>query len=390
MNEILDREISEMVDMAFECSCGRSHSVDIKKIFIERNITRRILDTLAPYKNGKILLVADSNTFRISGKQIKEALDLHGFSSGCHVFESRGPLVPDEKAVGRLVIETDEEIALILAVGSGTLNDLSRMVSHKLGVPYMIAGTAPSMDGYASTVSPLIVQGRKKTYKAVYPVAIFGDLDAMMDSPKEMICAGFGDLLGKYTALADWKLSASINGEYLCPTCVTLVNNAIEKCTASKEGIAARKESAIRYLAEALIMTGIAIGLAGDSRPASGSEHHLAHYWETDALARGVEHPLHGNSVGVGTVVISHIYKMVGQTYNINDMGAPDPDTVRGLLRAVGAVDNPFDLGIDKKVFTESVLHAKEIRPRYTVLHLAEKLGILESAAFSLTEMFYG
>ena len=388
MNEILDRKISEMVDMSFDCSCGRNHGVEIRKIFIERNIIGNLLDTVMPYKAGKILMVADNNTFGISGRKIKEALDLQGYNCRCFVFESDSPLVPDEEAIGRLIIEADEEISLILAVGSGTLNDLSRFVSHKLGIPYMIAGTAPSMDGYASTVSPLIVQGMKKTYKAVYPVAIFGDLDAMVKAPKEMICAGFGDLLGKYIALADWKLSASINGEYLCPTCVTLVQNALERCTANRQGIAARNEEAITYLMEALIMTGIAIGLAKDSRPASGSEHHLAHYWETDALARGVEHPLHGNSVGVGTVVISYIYKMVGLKYNTG-IEVPDPEIVRGLLRDVGAVDNPFDLGIDKKAFTESILHAKDIRPRYTVLHLAEKLGILETAALELTNMFY-
>ncbi len=388
MNEILDRQISEMVDMSFECSCGRTHSVEIKEIFIQKEIINRLIEVIAPYKAGKILLVADNNTYEVSGRKIKEALDLAGFSCNCLVFESHSPLVPDEKAIGRLTIETDEETSLILAVGSGTLNDISRFVSHKVGIPYIIAGTAPSMDGFASTVSPLIVQGKKKTYTAVYPVAVFGDLEAMVNAPKEMICAGFGDVLGKYTALTDWKLSARINGEYLCPTCVTLVNNALTKCITNIEGIAARDEKAVRYLMEALIMTGIAIGLAKDSRPASGAEHHLAHYWETEALARGVEHPLHGNSVGVGTVVISYIYKMVGRKYNI-DIETPDPMVIRGLLKAAGAKDNPFDLGIDKKVFTESILHAKEIRPRYTVLHLAEKLGILEPVALELTDMFY-
>ena len=389
MNEILDRQIIEMVDMSFDCSCGKRHAVDIRKIVMDRQIGSNVLESILPFKTGRILMVGDCNTFTASGNKIRELLDAEGYCYKCLVFESHQTLVPDEKAVGQLIIEADEDISLLLVVGSGTLNDLGRFVSHKLGIPYMIVGTAPSMDGYASTVSPLIVQGRKTTYNAVYPVAVFADLEAMVNSPQEMICAGFGDILGKYTALADWELSVLINGEYFCPTCEILIRKALEKCTTNREGIAARNENAIRYLTEALILSGIAIGLAGTSRPASGAEHHLAHYWENDALARGVEHPLHGNSVGVGTVVISYIYKMVKQKYSL-EIKTPDPLSVREHLKAVGAAENPFDLGIGKKVFTESILHAKEVRPRYTVLHLAEKLGILEEAALRLTDMFYG
>ena len=388
MESFFDRDISRMVDMSFDCCCGKSHSVEIKNIYIEKGIADRALELLKPYKSGTILMVADKNTFPISGAPIREALDKEGYKIKILNYDGCGQLVPDEKAIGRLLVEADRDMSLILAVGSGTINDLSRFVSYKLGVPYMIAGTAPSMDGYASTVSPLIVQGTKKTYPAVYPVAVMGDLDAMLKAPSEMLCAGFGDVLGKLTALADWKLSSNMNGEYICPDIMAFVVKAVNKCIDNAAGIAARNEEAIVYLSEALIMTGLAIGMVGDSRPASGSEHHLAHYWEVSALARGVDHPLHGNSVGVGTVIISYIYNMVGNVYNTG-IETPDPVYVRGLLKAVGAVDNPFELGIDRRVFHNSILHAKEIRPRYTVLHLAEKLGILEKAAEKLTDMFY-
>ncbi len=388
MDDILKLQINEMVDMSFDCSCGRRHSVDIHSIIVEKTLGSSTLQCIKPYAGGRILLVADSNTFAISGRKLKELLDSEGFNLSCLIYDTKGHLVPDEKAVGRLLIEAEGDISLILAVGSGTLNDLARLVSCRLKVPYIIVGTAPSMDGYASTVSPLIVGGMKKTYKAVYPQAIIAHLEAMANAPKEMLCAGFGDILGKLTALADWELSAVINGEHYCTTCVQLVRNALEKCIENREGIAARDEKSVRYLIEALILSGVAMGAAGDSRPASGSEHHLAHFWEVDALARGVEHPLHGNSVGVGTVVISHIYQMVKQKYKL-EIDTPEPAYISSLLRAVGAADNPFDLGIDRRTFTESVLHAKEIRPRYTVLHMAEKLGILEEAAVKLTEMFY-
>ncbi len=389
MDNILSLPVSEMVNLSFECACGRSHSVDIQRIAVEQDITKDAVSLALKYKTGRIFLIADSNTYSVKGSSIEEALKKEGLEVGKHVFESLHPLVPDEKAVGRLVTEIGRDVSLIVAVGSGTLNDLARIISLKLEIPYLIAATAPSMDGYASTVSPLIIDGFKKTYEAVYPVSILCDLQAMSNAPREMICAGFGDILGKYTALADWKLSKDINNEYYCETCVSLVKNAMDKCIGNIDGIAERDKHSIRYMIEALILSGIAMGLAGNSRPASGAEHHLAHYWEMDALARGEKHPLHGNSVGVGTVIVSYLYEMVKDKVDF-EIVSPNPAEIRGLLKRVGACGNPFELGIKKEVFTESVIHAMEIRPRYTVFHLAKRLGILEDSALRLTRQFYG
>lgn len=275
-----------------------------------------------------------------------------------------------------------------MAVGSGTINDISRFVSYKLKIPYIIVGTAPSMDGYASTVSPLIINGFKKTYEAVYPLAILADKEVLAAAPREMLCAGFGDILGKLTALSDWQLSREKNQEYYCDNCVKMVRSAIRKCVDNAEGINNREPKAIGYLMEALILSGVVMGMVGNSRPASGSEHHLSHYWEMDAIAKNAEHPLHGNSVGVGTVIISKIYKMVASRYKIN-FPVPDPEEIQGLLEKAGCMDSPKQIRIDKEVFKNSVIHAKEIRPRYTVLHLAEELNILEQAADELTREYY-
>ncbi|RCX12739.1 glycerol-1-phosphate dehydrogenase [NAD(P)+] [Anaerobacterium chartisolvens] len=389
MDNILSLPVSEMVNLSFECTCGRSHSVDIRSIIVDQDITKEAVSLALKYKTGRIFVIADNNTYSVKGRRIWEALKKEGLPVGGHIFESLHPLVPDERAVGRLVTEIGRDVSLIVAVGSGTVNDLARIISFKLGIPYLIAATAPSMDGYASTVSPLIIDGFKKTYEAVYPVSILCDLKAMRNAPWEMICAGFGDILGKYTALADWKLSKDVNNEYYCETGVSLVKNAMDKCMGNIDGIAERDESSIRYMIEALILSGIAMGLVGSSRPASGAEHHLAHYWEMNALARGEEHPLHGNSVGVGTVIVSYLYEMVKDKADF-EIDSPDPEEIRGLLKRIGACDNPFELGIKKEVFTESIIHAMEIRPRYTVFHLAKRLGILEDAALRLTQKFYG
>lgn len=388
MDTFLDTSVDQMVDTSFTCGCGRVHAIHIHTIKIDNKILPHVLQCASPYKNKKIFLMADANTYSACGQNIAEALQKENDAVTCFVFPSPHPLVPDEKAVGRLLVEIEPGTALIISVGSGTLNDLARMMSFTLHIPYIIIGTAPSMDGYASTVSPLIIDGFKKTFEAVYPSAILCDLEAMKNAPDMMLCAGFGDILGKYTALSDWRLAQKIHGEYFCQTSVSLVENALEKCIRHVDGIVQRDEQTIAYMTEALLLSGIAMGLVGNSRPASGSEHHLAHFWEMDALARGVDHPLHGNMVGVGTVVIASIYEMVKQKTAL-EIDLPGPHALQKLLRRAGSHDNPADLGIPSDVFKESIIHAKEVRPRYTVLHLAQELGILEEAACRLTEKFY-
>jgi len=388
MTDILNMKIEDMVNLSFKCSCGRNHSVDIQKISINNNVVNEVINIASRYKEGKIFLIADNNTYLISGKNIEEELKRQQFNLKSYVFQTLKPLVPDEKAAGRLLVEIEEDTSLIISIGSGTLNDLARILSYKLKIPYIIVGTAPSMDGYASSVSPLIINGFKKTYEAIYPMAIIADIEAMKKAPKEMITAGFGDIIGKYTALTDWNLSKTINNEYYCENTVKLVKNAIEKCVNNIDGIINREDSSIQSMVEALILSGIAIGLVGNSRPASGAEHHLSHYWEMDFLAKGRLHPLHGNLVAAGTIVISALYEMIKEKTDLT-IDIPDSATIKNLLSKIGAPVSPIDLGIERELFKQSILHAKEIRPRYTVFHLAQKLGFLEEAAIRLTEMFY-
>jgi glycerol-1-phosphate dehydrogenase [NAD(P)+] len=380
--------ISQMVNISFECSCGKEHSVKIKKICISNNVTTDIINILSQYKSDKIFLMADNNTYLISGKNIEDKLKKEHLNLKQFVFQTRNHLIPDEKALGRLLIEIEEDTTLIIAVGSGTLNDLARILSYKLKIPYIIVGTAPSMDGYASSVSPLIIDGFKKTFEAIYPMAILADLKAMKKAPKEMITAGFGDIIGKYIALTDWKLSKTINNEFYCENVVNLINNAIEKCTYNIDGILNRETSSIQSLIEGLILSGIAIGLVGNSRPASGAEHILAHYWEMNFLANGKIAPLHGNLVGVGTVVVLKLYELIKKEANIV-IDIPNYETIKVLLDKIGLPVNPKDLGISKQDFQKSIIHAKEIRPRYTIFNLAERLGLLNDAACQLTKIFY-
>ncbi|NRY63360.1 sn-glycerol-1-phosphate dehydrogenase [Clostridium beijerinckii] len=389
MNEILTKTIEEMADMEFDCSCGKKHRVDIKHIYVGENVYNRILDVAKEILPKEILLVSDNNTYKALGKRVENELTESGYKINNIILVSDGDLIPDEKAIGRVLVEVNNETELIVAVGSGSINDICRIISAKTHIPYVIMGTAPSMDGYASTVSPLIIDGAKVTYPGTNPYAIIADSNIMKDAPFEMICAGFGDILGKYTALSDWRLSNTIHNEYFCDTTEKLVRNAMYKCFENIEGAVKRDVKAIEYISEALILSGIAMTLSGNSRPASGAEHHLSHYWEIDKLSRKLEHPLHGNSVGVGTVISAWLYKKL----NIEErfgIKTPVPEIIINLLNSIGAKSNPKTLGIEKELFHRSVIHALEIRPRYTILQYAKTENMLEECANELTNLFYG
>ncbi|GEP65858.1 glycerol-1-phosphate dehydrogenase [NAD(P)+] [Clostridium beijerinckii] len=389
MNEILTKTIEEMADMEFDCGCGKKHRIDIKHIYVGENVYNRILDVAKEILPKEILLVSDNNTYKALGKCVENELTESGYKINNIILFSDGDLIPDEKAIGRVLVEVNNETELIVAVGSGSINDICRIISAKTHIPYVIMGTAPSMDGYASTVSPLIIDGAKVTYPGTNPYAIIADSNIMKDAPFEMICAGFGDILGKYTALSDWRLSNTIHNEYFCDTTEKLVRNAMYKCFENIEGAVKRDVKAIEYISEALILSGIAMTLSGNSRPASGAEHHLSHYWEIDKLSRRLEHPLHGNSVGVGTVISAWVYKKL----NIEErfgIETPVPEIIINLLNSIGAKSNPKALGIEKELFHRSVIHALEIRPRYTILQYAKTENMLEECANELTNLFYG
>lgn len=389
LEKLLNADISEMAGMSFYCeTCKREHAVDIREIIVESGAVCKVADIAAGFKHGKIFLAADNNTYAVCGKKVESLLKKDGHNLKSFVFNTPHQLVPGEQTLGRLLIEIEKGTALIVAVGSGVINDMCRYLSYKTDIPYIIVGTAPSMDGYASSVTPTIVDGIKATLGGVYPYAIIGDLDILKEAPMEMIHAGFGDILGKLVALTDWDLSRKLNGEKYCDTCAAIVRNALEKCIENVEGIKNREETAIKHLMEALILAGITMGMFGSSRPASGAEHHYAHYWDEDAISRGEEHPLHGNSVGVGTVIASEVYKLVGGRIPV-EVNPPSPQEVRALLGLLGACDNPRNLGIGRELFKRSILYSKNNRPKFTIMHLAGQLGLLESISEALTEKFY-
>ncbi len=389
MASILDRPISQWAGMEYSCACGKSHKVDIQAIRVGSGVIQELPGILRDLGASHIFLVADNYTYEAAGRQVEQLLDQAGLAYHKRVFQTETPLVPNEYALGSVLAAMTSQDDMLLAVGSGTLNDVTKYVSARTGVPYVIAATAPSMDGYASTVAPTILDGFKTTLPAVYPAAIVADVDILKDAPMPMLTAGFGDIIGKFTSLADWRLSHQLNGEYYCPEVAGVIEAAVETCAANAKALAQREPQAIQAVTEALILSGLAMGMVGVSRPASGAEHQMAHYWEMDALRRGEEHPLHGNAVGVGTVLAASLYEMAAE-YLPQGFAAPDKGQILACLQAAGSCADPKELGIRRELCLESLLHAMELRDRFTVQKLLEQKGKLSLCAQELVARYYG
>lgn len=438
--QVSQLEIKDFLGKTARCECGKNHSVDMDTVIIEKGAIGQTGTLLEKLGYKKALLVADSHTYAIAGQQVEAILEKEQFIYKSFVFPVTEDLVPDEAAVGRLLIEVERDTDVIVAVGSGTLNDLTKFVSFQLGIDSIIVATAPSMDGFASTGAALIVGNLKTSYETACPKAIIGDIGILQEAPMEMILAGVGDIVGKYSALADWKISSIINEEYYCEVIVKMVTDSVEKCIGNIENIKNRDDTAIKNLMESLVLTGIAMSFAGNSRPASGSEHHLAHYWEMLFLFEGKKAVLHGTKVGIASGITTALYEWLGKTevdfdqavsrahsFSIQEWSKqvnfyyrkaapeilrlsrkdernsvpkriqrierarkkwsvilktiheiPSAGEIGSLLNLAGAPIRPQAVGITAQSATDGILMAKEVRSRYTILGLLSDLGLLD------------
>ena len=292
-----------------DCECGKHHTCSIEKVYIEKGAVARLSELCADYKSA--IIVADENTYGAGGERVEAALSDKEISKV--IFDGSTVLIPDEKAIEKVnACLGDAEI--IIALGSGVIQDLCKYVSHFSSVPYIDVATAPSMDGYASDGAAMILGGMKETVKAGLPRAIVCDVDILKNAPLEMIQAGYGDIIGKYSALSDWRLSNIVNGEYLCEYIYTTTMDMVEKTLSLAKGLMNRDEESIAALMEALVVVGIMMSFAGSSRPASGSEHHLSHFFEIVGIVRGEDYFPHGIDVAYSAVVTASIREELMET----------------------------------------------------------------------------
>lgn len=255
----------------------------------------------------KLLMVADRNTYAAQGQAVERALRSAGLDLKCVVFQDE-EVVADAAHVLDVLVEADRQERIFIAVGSGTLTDITRFSSHRTKTSFISVPTAPSVDGFASIGAPLIIHGVKITVICHAPIAIFADINTLAHAPRAMIAAGFADMLGKLTSIADWRIGRLLWNEPYDESIAERTLAAVKLCTDNAEQIGQASPEAVRVLLDALLESGYCMLDFGSSRPASGAEHHYSHYWEMMLLQQGRPAILHGAKVGVATALVADLY----------------------------------------------------------------------------------
>ncbi|MBQ3134458.1 MAG: sn-glycerol-1-phosphate dehydrogenase [Oscillospiraceae bacterium] len=294
------------------CTCGREHDIAIDDVVVGKGVLARLPEFAAKYGAKKPFILADCNTFKAAGEQVAAILDRHGIAHGQYVFPSEH-LEPDEQAVGSAVMHFDTSCDLIIGVGSGVINDIGKILSSVTGRKYIIVGTAPSMDGYASATSSMSMDGLKVSLPSRCADVIIGDIDILKNAPEHMLKAGLGDMLAKYVSIAEWRIAHLITGEYYCERVAQLIRAALKKCVDNADGLLKRDEAAVQAVFEGLVIGGVAMAYAGVSRPASGVEHYFSHVWDMRGLEFGTRVDLHGIQCAMATQKAVELYEAVKQ-----------------------------------------------------------------------------
>ena len=346
-------------------------------------------------KGKKVAIIYDVNTAPYALSMLQRLKEF-----GCEVVQTAYPdeeLVPTEEKCEE-AYKTAKTADYLLAVGSGTLNDMAKSVSTRLQIPCGVLATAASMDGYCSKGAALMRGGVKVTDDVHTPSDILIDLDIVRNAPKLMTAAGFGDIIGKFTCLTDWQLSNAVNDEPIHAQAFAQMESAREACISCFDALTNYDGEAIAKLMDALITAGLAMAECGNSRPASGSEHHQSHFLEMDFVRRGEKVPLHGLKVAIGTLVSITLYNYLKDNqikFKNNEKvfalveKMPSVDTVRDMLIKMGCPVRFSAIGVRKETMEEMIEKAYTVRNRYTVLTLIHDLGLTEKVKPILMENFY-
>ena len=423
------------------CACRKKHTLTVSRIVVKKGAIAELPEIVKELQYKKPFLLADKNTFAAAGAQVCTALENAKISYSKYIF-STGEIEPDEKAVGSAVMHFDSTCDLVIAIGSGVINDIGKILANTANLPYFIIGTAPSMDGYASATSSMSMDGLKVSLPSKCADVIIGDIDVLKAAPIHMLKSGLGDMLAKYISIAEWRIAKEITGEYYCERVAELIRVALKRCVDNADGLLKREDEAVKAVFEGLVIGGVAMAFAGVSRPASGVEHYFSHVWDMRGLEFGTKVDLHGIQCAVGTYIAAGLYEKVlaitpdeekalayakafsysawaeqlriflgtaadtmialeekEQKYSVAKHQArlqvilgkwdtlcriireeiPSQKEIANILEQIDAPKTPAEIGIDCDLLT-TFKATKDIRDKYVLSRLLWDLGLLETA----------
>ncbi|MBN1313538.1 MAG: sn-glycerol-1-phosphate dehydrogenase [Anaerolineae bacterium] len=407
-------------------------------LFLGEEAVASLVQYCAAHDLDHFLLVADGNTYPILGQKVEAALKDRGWDVRLAVF-SEVNVIPNEEFIFQVLLQADDVKRTYLAVGSGALTDITRIVSHRTRCPFISVPTAPSVDGFTSPSAALVMRRIKTTVMAQPPVAVFADLPTLAAAPQAMIASGYGDILGKAIALADWQLARLLWNEPYSPEIASRVRASLDACIDATDEIGQGSPDGVRKLMFSLIDSGFCMLDYGNSRPAAGYEHYMSHFLEMKLLREDRPAVLHGAKVGMCSLLAAELYaqlrridrptasarleaavqpdraaemQRIRQVFGsiaedlfieqapFLDMTAadfdqlkqrildhweeiqvvasevPEPEKLADLLSRAGGGTRPSDLGLSDEEVQQALIDAHFLRNRFTISKLGRILGL--------------
>ena len=434
------------MEIQANCKCGKQH-IFTSEVIVKEGALSELLRLMKQYSAKKVFLIADQNTYQAAGKQVWEILESSGIQIASCIFGA-DPLEPDEHSVGRAIMYYESDCDVVIGVGSGVVNDISKIVANVSGKPYIIVATAPSMDGYASATSSMTRDGLKISLPSKCADVIIGDLDVLCQAPAKMMASGLGDMLAKYVSICEWRIANLITGEYYCEDIAQLVREALKKCADNADGLLKRDKEAVKAVFEGLVIGGVAMAYAGVSRPASGVEHYFSHVWDMRGVEFGIPVDFHGIQCAMATYHAVKLYELVkkqkpdyekasayvaafdqpaweqtlrqflgkgaeamialekkegkyrkdthparfniidenwDRILQIMDEELPSSEEIEKLLDTIGISKDLSAIGVDTECARTTFKATKDIRDKYVLSRLAWDLGIMDELAESIS-----
>ncbi|MGE5601636.1 MAG: sn-glycerol-1-phosphate dehydrogenase [Nitrososphaerales archaeon] len=285
-----------------------------------------------------LALVADPNTYSALGRAVEEGLNSHAFDVRT-VIVGGDDIGADEHSAYQVLLGLDKAPRTFVAVGSGTITDVARFVSHRSNSDFISLPTAASVDGYTSIGAPMIIDGAKITVNCQGPLAVFAHVPTLCAAPRKLTAAGFGDLIAKLTSVADWEIGHLVWDEPYDAEIARRARQAVWDCVAELNPLVEAECYAIEALFSGLIESGFCMLDFGETRPASGYEHHVSHFWETKLLREGRHSVFHGAKVGVAVLASAAVYESL-RALSAEDVQErlrrprPDPRAEEAAIRA--------------------------------------------------------
>lgn len=324
------------------CVCGKKHDFAVREIYIESGAVKRLTDILQEFQNP--VFVCDSNTRAAAEPFLEEE-----FKDYPVIELNPEGLRANNITVEKVLKQLDfcdrgcsaVPVDILVAIGTGTIHELTRYCAAEYGIPLVSVPTAASGDSFATAMASITWDGMKKTFPAVAPQWILADTDIFSRAPYRLTAAGISDLMGTYTALIDWKVANLLTGEYICPEICNMQEEMIKNTERELDDIKDGDTESMEKLMYALIVSGLHMQMAGTSRPISGSAHHVAYLLDMETADQD-QIVLHGEKVMAGLMLVLKEYKRLEADIRAGRVAVQN-ETMKGL--EYGLLEKEFGTG---------------------------------------------